>query len=410
MHFVGLLWPLLTSRSAGTHDSAVPASPFQASGETSPGKNDDLPRTIAGSTPLPLGRRSFAVSGPLAPVRSASYPVPVRRLTGSFHASFSVRLTTNALRFPSVPATRFREDFHLQVIAHAGPTTMEKPNRLLATKTVRLEKEDLNIRFAELGDPANPTVLLLHGVPENLQAWYAVAPLLAEKYHVLAIDWPGFGGSDPLTSPEDYTSRRFAEVIVDFMDSLQIRQANLVATDIALLPSLLVGLEHPSRVSKLAVMDGIPFPRPQYSSWELKSFAKKGSIIGKALVRWFPRITAEISYFKGFYRGHSIPAEVRREFLADGVSKSTQEAFLSYFQNFRMGQEYFEPRAQELQTPVLVVWGKYDRFISSKLGQEIVENLPNAKLEVIDKSGHYVHMDKPQELVQVVTQFLEEAA
>ena len=107
----------------------MPASPFQASGETSPGKNDDLPRTIAGSTPLPLGRRSFAVSGPLAPVRSASYPVPVRRLTGSFHASFSVRLTTNALRFPSVPATRFREDFHLQVIAHAGPTT-KKPEVL----------------------------------------------------------------------------------------------------------------------------------------------------------------------------------------------------------------------------------------------------------------------------------------
>ena len=105
----------------------MPASPFQASGETSPGKNDDLPRTIAGSTPLPLGRRSFAVSGPLAPVRSASYPVPVRRLTGSFHASFSVRLTTDALRFPSVPATRFREDFHLQVIAHAGPTTVPTP-------------------------------------------------------------------------------------------------------------------------------------------------------------------------------------------------------------------------------------------------------------------------------------------
>ena len=285
---------------------------------------------------------------------------------------------------------------------------MAKQNRLLDTKTVRLNKSGLNVRYAELGDPANPPVLLLHGVPENLQGWYAVAPLLAEKYHVLALDWPGFGGSDPLTSPEDYTSRRFAEVIVDFMDSLDIRQANLVATDIALLPSLLVGLEHPSRVSKLAVMDGIPFPRPQYSSWELKSFAKKGSILGKALVRWFPRVTAQVSYFKGFYRGHSIPPEVRQEFLADGMSKSTQEAFLSYFQNFRMGQEYFEQRAHELQTPVLVVWGKYDRFISSKLGHEIAQKLPNAKLEIIDKSGHYVHMDKPQELVQVATKFFDE--
>ena len=59
MHFVGLLWPLLTSRSAGRPNSAMPASPFQASGETSPGKNDDLPRTIAGSTPLPLGRKEL---------------------------------------------------------------------------------------------------------------------------------------------------------------------------------------------------------------------------------------------------------------------------------------------------------------------------------------------------------------
>jgi pimeloyl-ACP methyl ester carboxylesterase len=57
-----------------------------------------------------------------------------------------------------------------------------------------------------------------------------------------------------------------------------------------------------------------------------------------------------------------------------------------------------------------VVWGKYDRFISVKLAYEITEKLPNARLEVIDKSGHYVHMDKPQELAQVVTEFLREEA
>ncbi len=283
-------------------------------------------------------------------------------------------------------------------------------NQLLITQTVRLQKEGINVRYAELGDPLKPAVLLLHGVPENLHAWYAVAPLLAENYHVLALDWPGFGGSDRLASPEDYTSRRFAEVIIDFMDTLHIQQANLLATDIGLLPSLLVGLEHPNRVIKLAVSDGIPFSRPQYSSWELRSFARKGSILGKALVRWFPRVSAQIAYLKGFYRGHSIPAEVRKEFAADGTNEGTQEAFLSYFKNFSTGQEYFEPRAHELQTPVLVVWGKYDRFINSKLGYEIAEKLPNAKLEVIDKAGHYVHMDRPQELVQVVTEFLDEVA
>ena len=233
-----------------------------------------------------------------------------------------------------------------------------------------------------------------------------MAPLLVEKYNVLALDWPGFGGSEPFLSSEDYTSRRFAEVIVDFLDTLHIQQANLVATDIALLPALFVGLEHPARVSKLVVMDGIPFPRPQYSSWELRSFANKGSIRGKALVCWFPWISAQIAYIKGFYRWHAIPAEVRQEFLADGRRQTNQEAFLSYFQNFRPGQEYFESRAHELQTPVLVIWGKYDHFIDIKLGYEIVEKLPNANLEVIDKSGHYVHMDKPQELVEVIKKFL----
>ncbi len=123
-----------------------------------------------------------------------------------------------------------------------------------------------------------------------------------------------------------------------------------------------------------------------------------------------PARHSHILYFKGFYRGHSIPAEVRQEFLADGKRKSNQEAFLSYFQNFHLGQKYFESRAHEFQTPVLVVWGKYDRFISVKLAYEIKEKLPNAKVEVIDKSGHYVHMDTPQELVQVATRFLGEMA
>ncbi|MFQ5677406.1 MAG: hypothetical protein ACE5G1_16070, partial [bacterium] len=72
---------------------------------------------------------------------------------------------------------------------HKHRDTMAKQNRLLDTKTVRLNKLGLNVRYTELGDSTHPLVLLLHGVPENLQCWYAVAPLLAEKYHVLAHEW-----------------------------------------------------------------------------------------------------------------------------------------------------------------------------------------------------------------------------
>jgi hypothetical protein len=69
-----LLWPLLTSRSAG-----LPASPFQAQSEISPGKNIGLRCATAGSTSPRLGHESFAVIGPLALLGTASYPVSVRQ-------------------------------------------------------------------------------------------------------------------------------------------------------------------------------------------------------------------------------------------------------------------------------------------------------------------------------------------
>ncbi|NOR27278.1 MAG: alpha/beta fold hydrolase [Lutibacter sp.] len=282
-----------------------------------------------------------------------------------------------------------------------------KTNQLLVTKTVKLKKNNSIIRYAELGNKSKPTILLLHGVPENLQAWYAVAPMLSNNNHVLALDWPGFGGSEPLNSLDAYNSQNFANIVTDFMDTMKVNKTIILASDIALLPAFLIGLKHPKLVSKLIVMDGIPFPRKQYASWELNSFARKGSIIGKALVRWFPAVAAQTAYLKGFYRGHSIPKEVRKEFSIDGKNKNTQDAFLSYFQNFHIGQTYFETVAHKLQIPVLVVWGKYDRFINIKLGHEIVEKLPNAELKIIDKSGHYVHMDKPEALVKAATEFIE---
>jgi hypothetical protein len=72
---------------------------------------------------LSFGRESFAVLGPLALLGSASYPVSVRRLDGFATPLLSAPASRNGtLRFASVPTTKFREDFHLRTIAHAGHT------------------------------------------------------------------------------------------------------------------------------------------------------------------------------------------------------------------------------------------------------------------------------------------------
>ncbi len=286
--------------------------------------------------------------------------------------------------------------------------TNQQQSKLLSTKKVQIEKFGLNIRYAELGKKENPTILLLHGVPENLHTWYDVAPALSKDYHVLAPDWPGFGGSEAFTDLKDHNPRNFAAMAMDFLNTLDIDHAHVMATDIGLSPALIMGVENPERIGRIIVMDGIPFPTSAYSSWEVRSFARKKSIRAKALIKWFPKISAQIAYNKGFYKNNNIPREIQQEFLADGYNKTTQNAFLSYFQNNAPGQAYLESRIDEIEQPVLVIWGKHDRFINVKLAELLASRLPNARLEIIEDSGHFVQMDKPTKLLYHSINFLKE--
>jgi len=117
------LRPLLAATTASADFSLrVPTSPFQASGEISPGKNALLHCTTAGFTPLRLDHESFAESCPLALLGNAFYPVLVHRLAASLHASSPHSVTLMQLRFASFAVINLRWDLHPQECARAGRT------------------------------------------------------------------------------------------------------------------------------------------------------------------------------------------------------------------------------------------------------------------------------------------------
>ena len=167
---------------------------------------------------------------PLAPVRSASYPVPVRRLTGSFHASFSVRLTTNALRFPSVPATRFREDFHLQVIAHAGPTTKERARPF--GRTLPVPQGDFYGKY-----------LLLHGYrrKEGYHRQCHAVGIHSEGNDVITrsgtrqwgsrLPLPQLPGSRPCSRSTSQANSRLAAIILHLLQRCLLQPCSIRRTD-----------------------------------------------------------------------------------------------------------------------------------------------------------------------------------
>ncbi len=108
-------------------------SPFQASGEISPGKNALLYCTTAEFTPLRLDHESFVVYGPLALLGNAFYSVLVHRLAASIHAASPHSVTLMQLRFTSFAVINLRQDFHLQECAHAGRTKKRQPAKRTAS-------------------------------------------------------------------------------------------------------------------------------------------------------------------------------------------------------------------------------------------------------------------------------------
>jgi len=116
-----LLRPRLTSRSGSS------PSPLQAQGEISPGKNALLRCTTAGSTPLRLDHKSFAVASPLALLGSAFYPILVHRLAAALHASSPHSVTLVQLRFASLAVINSWRDLHPQECARAGRTSRTAP-------------------------------------------------------------------------------------------------------------------------------------------------------------------------------------------------------------------------------------------------------------------------------------------
>lgn len=278
-------------------------------------------------------------------------------------------------------------------------------SHLLPTFKTKLANTKIKLNHTDLGLKTAPPVILLHGVPENLQCWYGVAPELAKTHRVIAIDWPGFGQSQPFNDSSEYNSQKFSSIVIDLLDTLNIEKAHILATDIGLLPAFLTGLDQPQRVHSICAMDGIPLPTQKYSSWELKSFAKIGSIRGKALVKWFPAISAQVAYFKGFFKKHQIPKEVQDCFAIDGKNKATQEAFLSYFQNFSNGQRYFLSEVKKMRTPIKLLWGREDKFINVALAHLIQKTVPNVELDILKNTGHYIHMEEPKEVAKKARDF-----
>ena len=112
----------------------------------------------------------------------------------------------------------------------------------------------LNISVREAGDPTTPTIVLLPGYPSSTRAYIRLIDRLAHSWHAVAIDYPGFGSSDPL--PESPTFDRLADITGRAIDQLGIRDYALYMFDFGAPVGFRIALEHDHRVRAILVQNG----------------------------------------------------------------------------------------------------------------------------------------------------------
>ncbi|MBC9033782.1 alpha/beta hydrolase [Sphingomonas sp. JC676] len=253
------------------------------------------------------------------------------------------------------------------------------------------------------------TVLLLHGFPETLYAYKDIALALGADYEVHAFDWPGHGfSSRPAVENFSYAPADYARILRAYIDRAGIDRSTLTiyATDISGLPALLAALDEPGIARVIVVGDFAPLNRPAHM-WENLQALKAEPAATR--VRAFMNANRDEILANTFTRG--LPAEahyeVAPEFRDDAKlgwdhgTMTSVDAFYHYYSHFSAAQEHLDARLDEVATPVRVLWGADDMYISRDMGIELAERL-GAELTLLPGVGHYAHLQAPARVIEVI--------
>lgn len=270
-----------------------------------------------------------------------------------------------------------------------------------------------DVFYREAGPEDGPTIVLFHGFPTSSHMFRNLIPLLADRYHVIAPDYPGFGESAaPDHDKFEYT---FAH-ITDLMDGLLQRKGSkryvLYAMDYGAPISYRLALLHPERVSGLIIQNGNAYDEGLKEFWDpIKAYWADGSAEHRAALSKLVTLpTTQFQYTDGMSDVTRIDPDNWRHdqpLLDRPGNKDIQlDLFYDYRTNVAMYPKFQEFFRQK-KPPTIIVWGKNDKIFPADGAKPYLRDLPDAELHLID-SGHFALEDHLDQIGPLVRRFLDD--
>jgi len=273
--------------------------------------------------------------------------------------------------------------------------------------------DGVNIFYREAGPANAPVLLLLHGFPTSSHMFRNLIPLLADRYRVIAPDFPGFGHSDaPDHARFDYSFAKFADLMDKLTKSLGADRYSLYLMDYGAPVGYRLAIAHPERVQTLIVQNGNAYTEgldnsfwePVKSYWAEPSQARRDALNGVVTLK-----ITKFQYTDGVSDVTRISPDnwtVDQALLDRPGNRDIQlDLFLDYGTNVPLYPQ-FQAFFRDRKPPTLIVWGKNDKIFPEAGAHPYKRDLPDAEMHLLD-TGHFALEDKLDEMVPLIRDFLD---
>ena len=275
----------------------------------------------------------------------------------------------------------------------------------------RISVNGIDVFYREAGRKGAPSILLPHGYPCSSYEFRNLLPLLADRWHLIAPDFPGCGYSE---TPEqfDYSFEGYSRFLSAFASALQLERFALYLHDFGTWIGLRLAMREPHKIAALIIQNGDIYEDelgPQYE--DLKAFRNNLSAAAKAKLA---EAVSEEGYREEFLNGTdeetalrispdlwklhwSLTTPRRREIHVDVIASWWDNA--AWFPRY---QKYL----REHRPPTLIVWGPRDGYMPAGAARAYLRDLPNAELHLLEDAGHWLLETHLREAAPLMRQFL----
>lgn len=273
----------------------------------------------------------------------------------------------------------------------------------LPIKTVTVH--DQRMAYLDVGE--GPPVILLHGFGGSMWQWEHQQTALSAHFRVITPDLVGAGFSD---KPEiEYRPDQLLDFLVGFMDALQIPQANMAGNSMGAGLAIGLALDHPTRVSKLILIDGLP----PHVMEHLASPSLRRALTTSA-PSWL------VSFGNWLFGGLMLESTLR-EFVYDPslltpavLDRSNRNrqrpgqfrAPLTVGTNLPLWEQNFAPRIGMITHHTLIIWGEEDRVFPLLAGDMLHRSIAGSTFVPIPKAGHIPQWERPDLVNQELITFI----